>query len=236
VRSARSREWVGKSRTRCANTIVTPFRGASTRSHVIRKRGADGGWGVNYEDQQRLHNVMSEDPAAILDMRREHDEILSAMLRMMIGRPIGQSTRSVFELAMMPSRVVKIAVIEKSLEANRREWAFSEAAKGTEYARWIAPCHHISRCSRLLVMDRCDPIPPETASDIEIPRIFQDTKIENWGMLGGRPVALDYEFTSDLPTNPHRNVLGYIRPWQHYGSDADGTLVDAQVNDVVPKH
>ncbi len=132
---------------------------------------------------------------------------------MIVGRLIGKSCRAAFELKIAPSRVVKLGSCDMGIDANRREWQFYAAAQGTMFESWIAPCHHISECGRLLVMDRCEPIPAEMASGIQIPKIFSDTKIANWGLLAGRPVCLDYALTCGQPNDPNAHNWGMRYPW-----------------------
>jgi len=100
--------------------------------------------------------------------------------------------RQVFGTKLNRSYVIKW---EHNLEASQfcnigeyRAWNWFYE---TRYAKWFAPVHFVSDDSKLLMMQRADPI---KISDLpkRVPPFFGDLKASNWGMIKGKPVCIDY--------------------------------------------
>ena len=127
-----------------------------------------------------------------LDLPMAH-ELLSSLLGVRLGRGI---SREVFVREFDESMVIKIEDLEKGYFANVAEFQIWNQVVGTPYARWFAPSRSLSLGGRLLMQART--LPPAIRDlPAEIPAIFSDVKIENFGMYEGRLVCHDYAFLSN---------------------------------------
>jgi hypothetical protein len=95
---------------------------------------------------------------------------------------------------------------EVGRNCNQTEWEMWMEMKNHELGKWLAPCIAISPDARWLIQHRTEPLQYAQLPD-KIPRIFCDTKIENWGMLDGRVVCHDYG-------NNNGAVRSCTRVWQ----------------------
>ncbi len=117
--------------------------------------------------------------------------LLSDFADLFVGATIGQGcSRSVFEFNLNPNWVVKI---DRSGQFdNVSEWEIWHSIKDhTEYSRFLAPCHHLSSCGRVLIQQKTYSIDTEVLP-LEIPSFIADVKIDNWGVIGGKVVCHDY--------------------------------------------
>lgn len=118
----------------------------------------------------------------------------------LLGSGIG---RNVYEFAPDPKRwVIKVENATKSFQ-NIHEWEFwtcNEYAK--DIAKWLAPCEMISPCGIVLLQRRADPITEKRMPKM-IPTWATDDKCENWGLIDGKPVMVDYGF---VLFNPPRTL------------------------------
>jgi hypothetical protein len=122
-----------------------------------------------------------------------HPWLGAQLWHMIVGKAICNGTgasRSVYEVAGQPHLVLKVESAAKSF-CNNLEWELWKEVKGTAYAKWFAPCHHISDNGALLVMSRTQPLAYD-AYPRRMPVFFDDFKRENYGLLDGRVVAHDY--------------------------------------------
>ncbi len=77
---------------------------------------------------------------------------------------------------------------------NTTEWQVWNHVKHTDFARWFAPVEFISPCGRILIQRRTQAFETDKKLPERIPAFFTDTKIENWGLLKGKPVCHDYGY------------------------------------------
>ncbi len=109
--------------------------------------------------------------------------------RLLADREIGRGiARIVYCSAILPDCVVKVEENAGSFQ-NVAEWQVWEAVKGTEFAKWFAPCLHISSCGAVLIQARTK---PALAFPDKLPVFLTDTKRANYGMLGKSFVCHDY--------------------------------------------
>lgn len=105
--------------------------------------------------------------------------------------------RTVFACRLNPDYVLKIETGGRSFQ-NVLEW---ETWKIAEYAPkqalWLAPCISISTCGTVLVQRRTT---PARAAEMpkSVPNWLTDVKLDNWGILDGRPVCHDYGYPNNL--------------------------------------
>lgn len=98
------------------------------------------------------------------------------------------SAREVYELATDPTKVLKIEIAKCSFQ-NANEWQIWQLVTGTKLEKYFAPCSMISPCGTVLIMAKTEPL---RSKNIVMPDIITDLKIENFGMLKGKPVCHDY--------------------------------------------
>lgn len=118
--------------------------------------------------------------------------LLSDFTDFFVGAMIAEgNSRSVFEFRLNPKLVIKID--RSSHFDNIAEWDIWHGMKDKhhEAARFLAPCVNISSCGRVMLQERTKPINREQLPD-KIPSFLEDYKIQNWGLIGKRPVCHDY--------------------------------------------
>lgn len=122
----------------------------------------------------------------------DNDYINRDLARLVCGKPLGRGQyREVFLHRQDSTLVVKTESRGQSF-ANIREWEHWKDLEGTHLAKWLAPCVDISLTGSVLLQRRVVPVISKKELPRNIPSLFLDTKIENWGMLDGRPVCCDY--------------------------------------------
>lgn len=114
---------------------------------------------------------------------------------LMCGNMLGRGDyRDVFVYNLNPKWVVKVQ--RDSAEFNNilefEIWCF---VKGTEFEKYFAPCYWMSPGGRILLQHRTDPITSKRRPPELIPHFFTDVKDSNFGFIGKRFVAHDYDFT-----------------------------------------
>lgn len=117
------------------------------------------------------------------------------MFLLMCGDIIGRgSFRDVFQYNLNSNWVVKIQRNNDEF-SNIKEFEIWCFVKGTEFEKYFAPCYWMSPDGKVLLQHKTKPItkirrPPEF-----IPSFFTDVKDDNFGFIGRRFVAHDYDFT-----------------------------------------
>lgn len=116
------------------------------------------------------------------------DEILKSLIGYRIGRGV---SREVFEMSHNPDLVLKIENMSKGWFANIAEYQTWNSVKGTPYERWFAPVHSLTVGGLMLVQSKTKP-PAVRDLPAEIPAVFSDVGMKNFGMFEGRLVCHDY--------------------------------------------
>lgn len=110
---------------------------------------------------------------------------------MVLGEKLGEGTaREVHSWLIDPRLVAKIETGYGSFQ-NVQEWEAWRSVEHTDHAQWFAPCVTISGSGVWLLQRRTKPCLDSQLPD-RVPAFFSDLKVENWGMLKGRPVCHDY--------------------------------------------
>jgi len=125
-----------------------------------------------------------------LDLFKNDWFLLGDLTDLFIGGIIAEGcSRSVFDFNLNPNWVVKI---DRSGQFNNvSEWDIWHSVKEyTGYSKFLAPCHHLSQCGRVLIQQKTYPITGDLP--VDIPSFIADVKIDNWGMIGDRVVCHDY--------------------------------------------
>lgn len=126
-------------------------------------------------------------------------EILADMRSLICGEKISSGAfREVFEHAYNPRWVVKVQLEDDGrgpFFCNAVEWELWNEVRNTDFKKWFAPCHHISQFGLVLIQEKCEPILKKNFPT-EMPDIFADIGLNNWGILKGQPVCFDYGITN----------------------------------------
>lgn len=99
-------------------------------------------------------------------------------------------SRSTYQCKINPNWVIKAEEGAGQFQ-NILEWQTWQEVKETDFAKWFAPCVHISACGSVLVMERTAPPTPAEYPEL-MPVFLTDFKRPNYGILGGRIVCHDY--------------------------------------------
>lgn len=120
-------------------------------------------------------------------------ELIAEFLGEFIAKGV---TREVYACKVNPAYVIKIAKSSEGVAANVLEhsiWAYAEMMPES-VSQWFCPCVSISSHGSVLVMRRAEPVSEEELPQ-EVPAYFTDLKPDNWGLLEGKPVCVDYANT-----------------------------------------
>jgi len=130
-------------------------------------------------------------------------EVFEDAFNLLCGRLIGEGIhRTVFACRVRPDLVVKV---EHSEGYDRYFANFQESKFWTDnqhyeaVSKWLAPSEYLSPDCRLLLQQRCDPVPSDYKLPEKMPSFLTDFKRENFGILKGKLVCLDYAMTIPKP-------------------------------------
>lgn len=124
-------------------------------------------------------------------------------LDLFVGDCIGEgSSRSVFELAREPNKVLKMEYAGKTFH-NVIEWKIWQAVRDTPVADWFAECYEIDCWGGALIQRRADVFESEKAflQALErtraghVPDIFDDVRYNNFGLIAEVVVCVDYGYS-----------------------------------------
>lgn len=116
--------------------------------------------------------------------------------------------RKVFECRLRDDLVVKVeAETDWRYFANVLEMRFwNDHEHYKKVADWLAPCEYLSPDGRILLQRKASPIVDRSALPEQVPAFLSDLKPENFGMLDGRLVCLDYAMTIPNPSTRLKKV------------------------------
>ena len=128
---------------------------------------------------------------------------------LLCGKLLGEGIhRKVFECRLRPDLVVKV-----ESETNWRYFAnvlemqfWSDHQYFDKVAQWLAPCDYLSPDGRILLQRRALPIVDTSALPAQLPAFLGDVKANNFGMLDGRLVCVDYAMTIPNPSTRLKKV------------------------------
>ncbi len=121
---------------------------------------------------------------------------------MLCGKELGRGiSRIVFECRLRDDLVVKVEDAHSRYFANVIESKFwSDNQFASAIASWLAPIKFMSPDGRILLQRRCQPLPKNFALPAKLPIFLTDLKRENFGLLDGRLVCMDYALTIASPS------------------------------------
>ncbi len=125
---------------------------------------------------------------------------------MLCGRKLGEGIdREVYECKVRPDLVVKVEHSDFRRFANVMEARFwADHQHYDKVARWLAPVEFLSPDGRLLLMRKAEQ--GNITFPDQLPAFLTDVKPENFGMLDGRLVCVDYALTIPSPSTRPRKV------------------------------
>lgn len=128
---------------------------------------------------------------------------------LLCGKLLGEGIhRKVFECRLRDDLVVKVeAETDWRYFANVLEMRFwNDHEHYKKVADWLAPCEYLSPDGRILLQRRVSPIIERSVLPEQVPAFLSDLKPENFGMLDGRLVCLDYALTIPNPSTRLKKV------------------------------
>lgn len=114
---------------------------------------------------------------------------------MICGNKLGGGvSRTVFDSPLNSDWVIKVETGTKFQNIFEFEtWRNFSYSDCEEIAVWLAPCYFMSPEGKVLIQQKCEPI-PKSMLPKKVPTFLTDLKQENWGLLNGNPVCIDYGF------------------------------------------
>jgi len=120
-----------------------------------------------------------------------------------LGKKIGEGAhRVVYEYLPDPEWVAKVL---KAGDGNAKEIEHFAMLKANKLGHLVAPCRRLGKDPDVILMVRAERAEFEEGEMVKVPLFFPDFKPDNYGMLGGRLVAIDYE-RMEAPTGCMRSV------------------------------
>ena len=134
-----------------------------------------------------------------LDFFKNDYTLLSDFIDFFLEAEIGRGEyRTVYQFRLNDNWVIKIDRRSggNGRFANVDEWnAYMEAkAKKSPILKYLAPCHHISSCGKILIQEKTQPIEEKMIHKLPkiLPGFFTDIAVGNWGTIKGKLVCHDY--------------------------------------------
>lgn len=121
---------------------------------------------------------------------------------LLCGEKIGSGQyRDVFKCKIRPDLVVKVEHQAFRGFANILEQRFwDDNQYYNDVSKWLAPCEYLSPDGRILLQAKCDPIRLDDKLPEKVPAFLTDIKRENFGLLEGKIVCVDYAITIPNPS------------------------------------
>jgi hypothetical protein len=127
--------------------------------------------------------------------------VLLDFLNLFCGPMLGQGmSRTVFLNRFDTTKVIKVERDDGRFQ-NIIEYKIWKDCEGTVLEKYLAPIHDMSENGKILIMERCMPLPTKEeakqgGSDIYknlmLPDVLTDFKPSNYGILKGQVVCCDY--------------------------------------------
>lgn len=138
-----------------------------------------------------------------------NNAIYEDAFNLLCGDLIGEGIhRKVFKCKLREDLVVKV-----EFDTNYRYFANVLEMKfwnDNEYyekiSNWLAPCEYLSPDGRILLQKRVAPILDANIMPKMVPTFLSDLKIDNFGLMGGRVVCIDYSMTIPNPSIKLKSV------------------------------
>lgn len=129
--------------------------------------------------------------------------IFEDAFNLLCGKLLGEGIhRKVYECKLRPELVVKVEYdTDYRYFANVMEMKFwCDHQHYSKVANWLAPCEYMSPDGLILLQRKTTPIPDDSLLPAKLPSFLSDIKKENFGMLNGLLVCMDYAMTLPNPS------------------------------------
>lgn len=134
---------------------------------------------------------MSERDLDILEMTGKDPRIIMDTFSFILGEKLGEGqTRSVYDYALDPNWVVKIA--KRHPNDNVLEFDIWHLIKDTQESKWFAECKFLSPSGHLMLQRKTKPI---IKLPVLLPNVFTDIHLRNFGKIGNQVVCHDYAYS-----------------------------------------
>lgn len=132
----------------------------------------------------------------------KNEKVFEDAFNLLCGEKIGAGIhREVFECKLRPDLVVKVENGDYRWFANVFEQSFwDEYQQDKAVALWLAPCEFLSPDGRILLQKRAEPLTSATPLPDKLPAFLGDVKKNNFGLLDGRVVCVDYAIYNMKPS------------------------------------
>jgi hypothetical protein len=125
-----------------------------------------------------------------------------------LGKLLGKGvSRKVYLCRQDTEHVLKVEDVQGWFQ-NVLEWEIWNEVKHTKWAKYFAPCISISDNGQILIQQRTRPI--EKSLKLRLPDFFSDLKLDNIGLLDGKPVVHDYGISTFLGSALRRARLKLV--------------------------
>lgn len=104
-------------------------------------------------------------------------------------------SRDVFECRIRKDLVVKVERNSADMRTFcnvQEQLNWDQNQYHEKVAKWLAPCRYLSKDGLVLLQVRCEPLPASYKVPDKLPAFLTDIKRENFGLLDGRLVCVDY--------------------------------------------
>ncbi len=127
-------------------------------------------------------------------------QIYKDTFNLICGKLIGEGIhRKVFECKLKPDLVVKVET-----QTNLRDFAnvfemkfWCNNSHRINVSKWLAPCEYLSPDGFILLQKKCEKLPNDFILPERLPKFLSDVKKENFGLLNGNLVCVDYAITEN---------------------------------------
>lgn len=127
---------------------------------------------------------------------------------LLCGKKLGEGiNRQVFDCTIRKDLVVKVETEEHRGFANVFEYNFwNSYSEMPDVRKWLAPCEFISPDGRILLQKKCDKVPSNFKLPKKVPEFLTDLKVDNFGILNGKLVCVDYGLYVMNPVTKLKNA------------------------------
>lgn len=140
------------------------------------------------------------------------------ILKAWAGKCLGHGhARSVYELRGTDTIVIKVERHpDKTNFSNISEYLnWNDVQYWDDFAKYLAPVLGMTKDGVFLLQERAFPVTKKADLPSNIPNLFVDCKIQNWGIIDGRPVCIDYARLNYLSSYPSKPIMKKAKWWVH---------------------
>lgn len=133
----------------------------------------------------------------------------SEFLSLCLGECLGEGvSRKVYNFTLNDIYVVKVEIDTAfNVKQNLLEWDFwQQNVDNKSVTDWLAPVVAVSACGTFLVQRKVTPIPHDYQLPTHLPTFLNDIKVQNFGLLDGKFVCVDYGMYTVIPNTKMKSV------------------------------